>query len=252
MVLRRIMDFPIYVIGCSPQAPHPIWSSHGVFSLSLSFYHVRAGGRHWWSDRKEHFEDFFIFGRFYVSCIIDPSNWIILQSPESHLLFNNLLWIKGNRDGLSYDHGHHHQPTKAEKCSFKDHHRWKIIWPFQHMSCMVSFRIFLKQFCDGAKVVIIHSKGLAKCGYKWAMKVKKSTLSFYVFGYLWECYIKIWLIFWFSPAIMILENPKNHPLSTKYSPFKCRIGTWYISRLQWYILLFPTKDLPAKDLGLSG
>jgi len=35
VVLRRIMDFPIHVIGCSLYMPHPIWSSHGVFSLSL-------------------------------------------------------------------------------------------------------------------------------------------------------------------------------------------------------------------------
>jgi hypothetical protein len=41
-------------------------SSHMEFPwcfLSLSSYHVRAGGRHWWSDRKEHFEDF----RYHVS-----------------------------------------------------------------------------------------------------------------------------------------------------------------------------------------
>jgi hypothetical protein len=109
-----------------------------------------------------------------------------------------------------------------------------------------------KQFCDGAKVVIIDSKGLAKFGYERAMKVKISTLSSDVFSYLGECYLKIWLIFWFFSTIMVVENPKNHPLSTKCSPFKCRIGTWYISRLQWYILLFLTKDLPAKGLGLSG
>jgi hypothetical protein len=73
-------------------------------------------------------------------------------------------------------------------------------------------------------VVIIHSKGLAKFGYKWAMKVKISTLSSDVFSYLGECYLKIWLIFWFFPTIIVVQNPKNHPLSTKYSPFKCRIG----------------------------
>jgi hypothetical protein len=157
MVLRRVMDFPIHVIGCSPHAPHPMWSSHGVFSLSLSLSHVRAGGRHWWSDREEHFKDF----RYHVS--LTPPTELSSKVLKAICCLNNLLWLKGNRDGLSYDHGHHHQPTKAEKCSFKDHQRWNIIWPFQHscwakhMSCMVSFIIFLKQFCDGAKVVIIHS-----------------------------------------------------------------------------------------------
>jgi hypothetical protein len=72
---------------------------------------------------------------------------------------------------------------------------------------------FLGQFCDVAKVVIIHpSSDLAKFGYKLNMKVhyiKKETV-FYIFGYLVELmYRRIWKFFLNFFRIMAIENPKQ-------------------------------------------
>jgi hypothetical protein len=54
--------------------------------------------------------------------------------------------------------------------------------------------LLLKGFCHVIKVVIIENQLLAKFGYILDLKLQEKTESLYIFGYLLELIIGIWLL----------------------------------------------------------